>query len=111
MAQLDALITYLTYSRPGTIAILRSLEDGTKKLMFGDVCSNLLHDLQNCNSGRLSWDSLSEAMIQDEAAVNKQQNDPQIWEAIVTEIVATQKASKFFHQDWVKPRTIGLGEK
>jgi hypothetical protein len=72
MAQLDGLITYISYAKPATISLCGAIEAETKNLMFGQLSNKLIDTIYNDDSGPLSERNLCRTHDEDETAVCSQ---------------------------------------
>ncbi|KAJ5346800.1 serine-proline rich protein [Penicillium brevicompactum] len=95
MAQVDGLITYIRSARPGTLSVFRSIEVETRRLMFGDVCNELIDAAHDDDGGPLSELSIYKARSEDEIAILNQTTGNE-WRVTRTEEVAKEVAAGFF---------------
>lgn len=88
--EVDALITYISYTRQGTIRLFHSLEPIVKPLMFGQLPTfNTIRDDESGLQGQL-WTALAE----DETALASQMTKAQ-WYTIDTDHNALKRIPDF----------------
>ncbi|GAA87892.1 conserved serine-proline rich protein [Aspergillus luchuensis IFO 4308] len=91
--QINALVTFASHTRPGTIRIFHALERVVKSLMFGQV-SDDLRAILNDESGFLGQNELARAHVEDETAIARQRMEHP-WTEIDTEKHAGVKMQEF----------------
>ncbi|KAL2812035.1 hypothetical protein BDW59DRAFT_155384 [Aspergillus cavernicola] len=90
--QIDAFITFILHTRPGTVRLFHSLESLAISLLRGVVPANLVQIVLDDNTGLLSQDALTRAHYKDQDACQQITNP---WMVENNEHCADEKMNSF----------------
>ncbi|KAA8649422.1 uncharacterized protein ATNIH1004_002093 [Aspergillus tanneri] len=93
-AQIDALVTYVSNTHPGTVRLLHRLESIAKPLILGELPMDLIEEIQNNRSSILGECELSHAITDDETALVSQLRE-RPWTVIDSNFLAIKKIAEF----------------
>ncbi|KAK1146839.1 hypothetical protein N8T08_002600 [Aspergillus melleus] len=95
--EVDALAICAFYTRPGTVELLRSLEQMVIPLMFGEIPAPLEVALQPNGSGIFGPSAMSDISTKDyDAQLEQRATEP--WPQLDLESAASQKKAKFLNE-------------
>ena len=92
--QIDAFITFVQYTRPGTVRLFQSLEPVAKSIMNGEVPMTFSQTILGDSTGPLTQNALAIAHNEDQQALALQWTDG-TWVVEDTRDVADEKMAEF----------------